>query len=297
MADLLHLPPPPLLPTSLPSILNSPLLQTLFTLSILALATVYIQHDYHKFLALGPGGTPATPLGYLKIKLLSLVCLRDPYRPLPVPPHFRPQRGYLSPSTLHTRPGKRPLVQGIAPQRQRSQKSSADIYARLVRGLRALAKEPRNRLMERTSCFEKHSSGLFASTPITRTCGGEICHAHPSDGSLHMTLHPADAKLVLENRWGERHPLAKGGWFRRFVPREFVLIYAPRSEEEVDVVLGIVAAGVWWVSGVDVRREENVKDRGLSEEDMKKAKEENECWACRLHGCGEKSREKMVADA
>lgn len=64
-----------------------------------------------------------------------------------------------------------------------------------------------------------------------------------------MTLHPQDARLVLERGWAERHPLAKGGWLTRFVPSCFVMVYAPRTAEEVDVVMEIVGAAVWWVGG------------------------------------------------
>jgi hypothetical protein len=64
-----------------------------------------------------------------------------------------------------------------------------------------------------------------------------------------MTLHPADAKIVLERGWGERHPLARGGWCSRFVPVGFVMIYAPRSDDELRVVMETVRASVWWVSG------------------------------------------------
>ncbi|KAF2463211.1 uncharacterized protein BDR25DRAFT_385006 [Lindgomyces ingoldianus] len=293
----------PIISTLLPSLLTTPhlkLLTLLLTLTLPILTLLYIHHDYCAFLSLGPGGTPSTPLGYLKIKLLSIVSLRNPYRPLPVPAYFRPQRGYLSTScSLTKREGRRPIVRGIAPQRQQTQKSPVTIYATLVSELHTLAREPRNQLVERTSCFEKHSSGLFASTPITRTCGGEICHAHPSDGSLHMTLHPADAKIVLESGWGERHPLAKGGWFRRFVPREFVLVYAPRDEGEVEIVIRIVQAAIWWVSGVDAQGggsgdRVKGKDRGVGEEDLLRTSKENECWACRVHGCGRKGVEKLV---
>jgi hypothetical protein len=62
-----------------------------------------------------------------------------------------------------------------------------------------------------------------------------------------MTLHPADARVVLEAGWGERHPLARGGWFEKFVPEGFVMVYAPRREEEVDVLVRIVEAGAWYV--------------------------------------------------
>lgn len=268
------------------------------TLSLPVLTALYIHKDYNAFLKLGPGGTPSTPLGYLKIKLLSVICLRDPRRPLPIPPHFRPQAGYFHTDSLVPRSGSAPIVQGIAPQRQQTQKSDGKIYARLVECIKALAADSRNHLLERTSCFEKNSSGLFTSVPITRTCGGEICHAHPSDGSLHLTMHPADANLVIEKGWGERHPLARGGWCRRFVPREFCLIYAPRNEQEVETVMRIVSASIWWVSGIDVndgatgprKRSPDVAALGASMAGR-------ECWTCKSQPCGPNNVEKLTGKA
>lgn len=272
------------------------ILNTSFVLPLLTLTAFYIYHDYRAFLSLGPGGTPSTPLGYLKVKTLGLISLRDPLRPLPVPSHFRPQKGYLD--SLPTRSGSRPLVAGIAPQRQQTQRSPARLYVQLVSRMRFHAQDPANMLLERTSCFEKHSSGLFASSPITRTCSGEICHAHPSDGSLHLTLHPADAKIMLESGWDERHPLAKGGWFRRFVPREFVLIYAPRTDKDLDIVMQIVAASIWWVSGVDVNADAEAGGRRKSAAvaAIGQAIERSECWACNAHACGT-GVEKMTGNA
>ncbi|KAJ4343136.1 hypothetical protein N0V95_006751 [Ascochyta clinopodiicola] len=273
------------------------ILTTIVVLTLPVLAAFYIYYDYKAFLSLGPGGTPSTPFGYLKVKTLGLLSLRDPLRPLPIPPHFRPQKGYLD--SLPTRSGTRPLVQGIAPQRQQTQRSDEKMYRRLVERMRYYAHDPANMLLERTSCFEKNSSGLFASVPITRTCGGEICHAHPSDGSLHLTLHPADAKTMVENGWGERHPLARGGWFRRFVPREFVLIYAPRSETELDAVMQIVAASIWWVSGVDVNADATMGGRRRSADvsAIDQATKGKECWTCKAHACGTGGVEKMTGSA
>jgi len=270
------------------------------TLALLlpTLTALYIHKDYRAFLSLGPGGTPATPLGYLKIKLLSLICLRDPLRPIAIPPHFRPQKGYFTASSLPTRKGTKPLIRGIAPQRQQTQKSGQAVYACLVAKIKGLARIPGNRLLERTSCFEKHSSGLFTSVPITRTCGGEICHAHPSDGSMHMTLHPADANLLIEMGWGERHPLARGGWCRNFVPREFMLVYAPRDEAEVEVVAKVIAAGIWWVSGVDVNGDaEGPRRKSADVAAIGEEMEGKECWACRVNGCGANQVEKMTSEA
>jgi hypothetical protein len=163
--------------------------------------------------------------------------------------------------------------------------------------MRFVASHPANRLIEKTSCFEKHSAGLFAVTPITRTCGGEVCHAHPSDGSLHMTLHPADAKLVIEAGWGERHPLAKGGWMRRFVPKEFIMVYAPRDELEVALVMEVVCAAAWWVSGVVVDgveggvKEERVVDGQVD------AEAQAPCWGCRKRLCQTDQVDQMVGNA
>ncbi|KAF2656511.1 hypothetical protein K491DRAFT_628151 [Lophiostoma macrostomum CBS 122681] len=251
------------------------ILTTLLTLTLPIILLLYIHRDYKSFLSLGPGGTPSTPLGYLKIKLLSILSLRDPLRPLPVPLHFRPQHGYLTYASstssttapaslglteLPKRQGPRPKIYGIAPQRQQTQKSPPSIYTSLCTSLATLASHAPNNLLQRTSCFEKHSSGLFTKHPLTRSpCGAEICHAHPSDGSLHLSLHPADIRVLIESGWGERHPLAKGGWFRRFVPREFVLVYAPRGwrrqrgEEMLVVVVVVVGRWVrgaaWWWRG------------------------------------------------
>lgn len=210
----------------------------------------FFYSDYKAFKALGPGGTPSTPLGYLRIKVLSMFALRNPYIPAPIHEYIRPQHGYLT--SLPQRIGPRPHVEGIAPHRQSDQRASKDIFAALDARLKIMAQEKNNSLKLGTSCFEKHGTGLFSLDPIARTCRGEVCHAHPSDGSLHMTLHPADAALVLRHGHGERHPLARGGFFRRFVPAEFVMIYAPRDEGELNTVIEIVEAAVWWVSGVRV---------------------------------------------
>lgn len=67
---------------------------------------------------------------------------------------------------------------------------------------------------------------------------------------MHLTLHPADARFVLEGGWGERHPLSRGGRFERFVPVDFVMVYAPREKGEVDVVMRIVRAAGWFVGGM-----------------------------------------------
>lgn len=219
-----------------------------FTFLIPTLRFLYL--DYQQFLSLGPGGTPKTITGYVRVKCLGLFALKNPYEPPSIPPYITQKAGCLP--SLPQRSGPRPATRGIAPHRQINQFCSTSIFEKLSTAIKELARENIH-LEEGTSCFEKHGTGLFSNFPKRRTCRGEICHAHPSDGSLHLTLHPADAKTMLEAGWGERHPLAKGGWFEKFVPGGFVMIYAPRDEQELEVVMELIRAAAWWVGGEEVK--------------------------------------------
>ncbi|SMQ46285.1 unnamed protein product [Zymoseptoria tritici ST99CH_3D7] len=105
-------------------------LGSLLVAATLVPASKYIQQDYHEFLSLGPGGTPSTIPGYLRIKALSCFALRDRYRPPPVPKHEQRPHGYLSSLPARNRP--RPETRGIAPHRQVTQTVTADILPYLT---------------------------------------------------------------------------------------------------------------------------------------------------------------------
>jgi hypothetical protein len=232
--------------------LVTPAIVTLLTLAVISTITHMIHNDFKAFVSLGPGGTPTTIPGYLRIKFLGLFALKNPYIPAPTSATFINRPAYLT--KVVKRAGPRPKVSGIAPHRQVDQKATPAIFQDLRAAILGLAETNKTKLRHGTSCLEKHGPGLFALTPINRSrhCNGEVCHAHPSDGSIHLTLHPKDAAIVLQQAWGERHPLSTGGWLSRFVPAGFVMVYAPRDEEEVKIVMGIVKAAVWWVGGIDV---------------------------------------------
>jgi len=238
-------------------IVSIQILQPSLTCTLVALAPIpwIIHNDYENFINLGPGGTPSTFFGYLKITYLRLFALSDPY----TPPSFSsekiyPTNGYYqrAHSWLPKRDGPRPKIAGIAPQRQLDQQGCAKMYQTLRTSLETLAVKHPDMFRVGTSCFEKKGLALFARHPINPTCRGEICHVHHSDRSLHMNLHPDDAKIVLEKGWGERHPLARGGWMKAYVPREFIMIYAPRDRMELDVVCRIIEAAGFWVSAEKV---------------------------------------------
>lgn len=229
---------------------------TSFIMLPVLIALAYTIHqDYLRFKSLGPGGTPSTWLGYAKIKFLGTFAIHNPYIPPSIPPEIYLNRSaYLTKGELPKRKGSRPIVQGIAPHRQLDQRPSSAVFSKLKGEILEMGNRWPKLLRHGTSCLEKHGPGLFAVKPInkSRHCIGEICHAHPSDGSMHLTLHPADAAIVILRGWGERHPLSSGGWLARFVPQGFVMVYAPRTEKEVEIVRKIVAGAAWWVGGVDV---------------------------------------------
>ena len=70
---------------------------------------------------------------------------------------------------------------------------------------------------------------------------------HASDGSMHMSLTPKDAKLVLDKGWGQRHGLSE-----RVIYSGFVMIYAPRDDGEARVVEKILRASVGFMTGEGV---------------------------------------------
>ncbi|KAJ7227064.1 hypothetical protein GGX14DRAFT_628007 [Mycena pura] len=76
----------------------------------------------------------------------------------------------------------------------------------------------------------------------------EIAHIHPTDHSLHVILSAADSKTAIELGWAERHPLS--GVSRILpLPNNYLLVYAPRDDEELDIVERIIVASIGYMTG------------------------------------------------
>lgn len=74
----------------------------------------------------------------------------------------------------------------------------------------------------------------------------EFAHFHPiPDGSMHLGLPIKDSKYVIENGWGEMHPLVNKGW----LPPNFIMVYAPRTEQEIEVIKKIIYRSYEFASG------------------------------------------------
>jgi hypothetical protein len=90
-----------------------------------------------------------------------------------------------------------------------------------------------------SSRLEGHGPALFIKgfKSVTKA---EIAHLHiDAEGSAHAVLSYKDAKQVIEKEWGERHPLSGKG-----IPLSYVILYAPRNEEEIAIMSDIFRAGV-----------------------------------------------------
>ncbi|KAF8448549.1 hypothetical protein BGX38DRAFT_1067071, partial [Terfezia claveryi] len=212
--------------------------------------------DYQAFISLGRGGVPWNFYGYLFITAHRPLTIRSVLLHPTVPTHLT-NKGHLTPSSLPTRPGLRPVVKGIIPQRQTTQQGTPITFALTHAALSALANAYPTKCRAAESQLEFHSKGLHSlidrtGNPTSRKLcrESEICHVHAVDGSMHVEVHPEDAKIIIDKGWGERHPLANG-WapMGKFLAEGFMLVYAPRNLEEVEVVMRIVGAGMGWASG------------------------------------------------
>ena len=185
------------------------ILYSALIVSVLFPAYRFVVRDYHDFLSLGPGGTPSTFAGYLRVSCLRLFTLKDPFTPPIATPATLPTDGYLL--RLPMRRDPRPRVAGIAPHRQLDQRSTPQLHQALRDALHSLAAIYPNLLRKGDSCFEKHGLALFMasgllfeaptvsphpgsnhinakfelcskSTHLNPTCAdtAEICHLHPS---------------------------------------------------------------------------------------------------------------------
>lgn len=227
---------------------------SLLLLGTLLLAFSLVRKDYGAAVARGSGGILFNLFRYIEINFFRIFRVSNPRVAEEVAPKLWMQRGYLE--TLPVRAGVRPEVKGIAPQRQITQTGPKQTYDDLSNVIVEFARLNYSRCYLGRSTFKNNNTAIFGRTTSCSHANyhGEICHAHPNDGSMHLHLHPADVKTVLEAGWGERHPLARTNWWWNLIcpiPAGFTLVYSPRNSKELVVMENLVGAAAWWVNGVD----------------------------------------------
>lgn len=124
-------------------------------------------------------------------------------------------------------------------------------------------------LSSQTSYFEKHGKSVFlapshqpSANPfvqnlVENVLHREMAHVHhhsKADGStqidysLHMTLAPRDCQLAVKSGFAQRSVVA--GKPFNLLPSNYMFIYAPRTLEEVQLVMQLVRASVGYLAGL-----------------------------------------------
>ncbi|KAL4975533.1 hypothetical protein BDW66DRAFT_137121 [Aspergillus desertorum] len=237
---------------------------------IIALLIPAAYRDDEAYLALGPGGPPYNVFGWLCVKLFFNPFKREMFGTRIYDRKIADgdDSGFLGVLELPQRKGERPAMGDFAaPQRQINQAPSREIQQKLMAEYAAFLERNAHLVDRVPSILERYTDAAHVCshlplTPVAKAMKKEICHVHgTSDHSVHVTLSPADCKRVIETGWGQRFPLAGSSIFRNntfgrlgTLPTEYLFIYAPRDEEEIDTVMRIIRASVQYVTGVrDVR--------------------------------------------
>ncbi|KAL4948054.1 hypothetical protein BDW69DRAFT_189626 [Aspergillus filifer] len=224
--------------------------------------------DYQSFLALGPGGPPYNPIGWLIVRLIFNPLGREMFATRMYDKKIKNGGEVSCLADLPSRKGARPTMGAMAPpQRQLDQFPSGEIKEKTMAAYNAFLDNNSHIVERHPSLLERYTDAALVCkhvplTPVAKDMKREICHLHGTqDYSAHVTLSPADCKKVIERGWGQRFPLAGSSIFKKMsfgrmahIPEEYIFIYAPRDEEEIEIVMRIMQASVRYVTGLeDVR--------------------------------------------
>ena len=141
-------------------------------------------------------------------------------------------------AVLPHRAGPPPQVAWDIPQQQLSQNAPASLQEALfervtalpgVHGAPSLISVPGARAFTLPGADGPEDAFLVPQ-------GREFAHLHPAyDGSLHLALPPEAAADLVAHGWGVPHP-----WAGTRLAAGFVMLFGPRTEAELETVLGVV---------------------------------------------------------
>ena len=141
------------------------------------------------------------------------------------------------------RPGAKPAITSGIPHIQLDQAASDDLLERMADwafSLKGVVEQPSRASLPGARALTV-APDVSISRPEAMIVGREFAHIHPQPhgGSMHMKLPEHQVAEVVDKGWGEHHPLALDG----SVPN-LLMVYAPRSDEDLDVVKIIIRAAV-----------------------------------------------------
>ncbi len=148
--------------------------------------------------------------------------------------------------SIPTRSGPRPLTNKNMPHSQVGVQPVPNVHAELFRrafALPAVTDQPTV-----ISVPGARALWLDESLPLAQPvmAGREFAHIHP-DGSLHVTLSPQRAQQAVAAGWAEPHPMAA-----YMGSQGTVMLYTPRTLEELEVVFQLIVDSYNFVTGRDL---------------------------------------------
>ncbi|OTA62067.1 hypothetical protein K449DRAFT_395427 [Hypoxylon sp. EC38] len=218
----------------------------------------HIIADYNEWYALGPNGLPLNIFGYLFQSAAYPIARADVREPAPYDQNKLSKRygalvlrSFLI-APLKPRKGERPKVPlFVGPHRQTTQGATPAIRDKQEAFLHALAAANPSLIQVKPSNLEGPlfnsvwlADGILLRDDIKRL-NGEFAHPH-GEGSTHMVLSLVDAAAAIENGWAERHRMSGVG---PLMPWGFVMIYAPRDDEELNMWKEFMVASARYALG------------------------------------------------
>lgn len=158
----------------------------------------------------------------------------------------------MSLNPIPQRSGPRPLTNKNMPHSQIGVKPVPEINAELFRRCFALP----NITNQPTVISVPGARALWLDEnlplahPEAIAAGREFAHIHP-DGSLHASLSSERAREAIEAGWAEPHPMAQ------YMGNDgMVMLYTPRTPEELDVIFQLVVDSYNFVTGRTIQATE-----------------------------------------
>jgi hypothetical protein len=197
--------------------------------------------------------------GYIKIRRWGLYLLYTRQNLLDASPIPDSGTSFIKPQQIPNRVGRRPgLTRWTLPQRQFPEKITPGASSTLHNLMREFANaKAYSKYIETGPSKTEGGTGsaiyvkpdVKTINPVAHKIFFEVAHVHPAENSLHVYVSPQDAKLVMKRGWGQRFPVT---WL---APPSWIMVYAPRNEDEVEIVREIVRAAVCHAVGMNVDAE------------------------------------------
>ncbi|KAF2465620.1 uncharacterized protein BDR25DRAFT_295261 [Lindgomyces ingoldianus] len=221
----------------------------------LAIGAATVWYDFTSWKAFGTGGTPPTLKGYLKIRRWGLWLFfhsQDLLNASAIPDEGL---AYLSKDDIPVRAGPRPkLTRWTLPQRQFRDPITPTAAEALLNMMPSTATSFPQTIRSGPSKTEGGTGPAIyvqpscpTINPVAHKIFYEVAHVHPAENSLHVYVSPRDARTVVQAGWGQRFPVT---WL---APPSWIMVYAPRNEEEVEVVEKIVKAAAMFAVGGNLK--------------------------------------------